>query len=86
MTELARWIVVLLQAYLVVGLDFAIAFVLSGVNRIDPAARASTWGFRVMIFPGSVALWPLLLRRWWLGLQPPEERTAHRPAVRKGRR
>ena len=42
MTELARWIVVLLQAYLVVGVVFAVAFVLSGVNRIDPAARAET--------------------------------------------
>jgi hypothetical protein len=34
--EIARWIVVLPQAYLVVGVVLAFAFVLSGVNRIDP--------------------------------------------------
>ena len=71
---------------LVVGVVFALAFVLFGVNHIDPVARGSTWGFRVMIFPGSLALWPLLLRRWLLGGPPPAERTAHRLATRRGRR
>ena len=84
--QIAGWIVVLLLVYLGLGALFALPFVLVGINRIDAVARESKWGFRVMIFPGSVALWPLLLRRWWLGLPPPEERTAHRPAARKGRR
>ena len=43
---------------------FAVPFVVRGVNRIDSVAGQSTWGFRVMIFPGVALLWPLLLKRW----------------------
>lgn len=84
--ELAVWVVVVLEVYLALGVVFAVAFVFFGVKRIDPAAASGTWGFRVMIFPGSVALWPLLLRRWWLGSSPPEERTPHRHVARRARR
>jgi hypothetical protein len=81
--ELARWIVGILLGYLGAGLVFAPFFVAFGVGRIDPAARGSTWGFRLMIVPGVVALWPLLLRRVWLRKPPPEERNAHRRAARE---
>jgi len=77
----ATWFTVALQLYMAVGFVFAVAFVLFGVQRIDPAARGGTWGFRLMILPGAAALWPLMLRRWALGLPPPEERTAHRRAA-----
>jgi hypothetical protein len=51
--------------YVLVGCVFAAPFVAKGVNRIDPAARASRWGFRLVIFPGAAALWPLLFIRMW---------------------
>ena len=71
----------LLGAYLAFGLLFAVPFALVGVKRIDPHARQGSWGFRVLIVPGAMAFWPLLLRRWESGAQqPPEERTAHRLA------
>lgn len=72
-------------AYLVIGLLFAVPFVLRGVNRIDEVARDSGWGFRLMILPGSIALWPLLLVRWLRRSQPAEERNAHRLAARDAR-
>ena len=40
------------------------AFFVDGVPRIDPAARGTGWGFRLLVFPGVVALWPLLAVRW----------------------
>ena len=83
--RIAGWIVTLLLAYLALGVLFSVPFVLRGVNRIDPVARESSWGFRVMILPGSVALWPLLLRRWVLGRGAPAERNAHRQAAGGGR-
>ncbi len=83
--RIASWIVSGLTIYAVVGFVFALIFVTRGVNRIDPVARESTWGFRVMIFPGSVALWPLLLKRWALGQTAPSERNAHRNAADAGR-
>jgi hypothetical protein len=51
--------------YVVAGLLFGMAFVTRGVARVDPLAREAGWGFRLVILPGVVALWPLLLRRWW---------------------
>ena len=70
--------------YAVLGLLFAIAFLLRGAARIDPQAEGGSWGFRLAILPGVVALWPLLARRWAKGGPPPEERNAHRHAARGG--
>jgi len=85
--SLATMIVTALGVYLLCGLLFALPFVLAGVNRMDPHARAGTWGFRVLVLPGAVFLWPLLLRRWLGGVQhPPAERTAHRCAAIIGTR
>ena len=50
--------------YLVIGGLFAVPFVVRGAGRIDEAAHVGTWGFRVLILPGTVLLWPLLARRW----------------------
>jgi hypothetical protein len=83
--QIASVIVTLLVLYLGIGVVFAIAFVVSGVHRIDPVARNSGSGFRIMILPGSVALWPLLLRRWIRRTPPPEERNAHRLAAKRAR-
>ena len=70
--------------YLLCGFLFALPFVLIGVGRIDPHAAHGSWGFRVLIIPGTMLFWPLLARRWLRGIhQPPEERNAHRCAVRK---
>ena len=77
----ATWLVGALGVYALVGVVFALAFVTRGAGRIDPVARAGTWGFRLTIFPGVVALWPLLLRRWRAGGgEPPVECNAHRRA------
>jgi hypothetical protein len=70
--------------YLAAGLVFALAFVTTGVQRVDPAARGAPWGFRLLILPGAAALWPLLLARWLRGTPPPEEHNAHRDAARGG--
>lgn len=66
MLDVVRWVVFALFAYLGVGLVFAVAFAARGVSRIDPAARGTGWAFRLLIVPGSAALWPLLVRRWML--------------------
>ena len=60
----AEWFVNLLTGYVALGLVFAIAFVTTGVGRVDPVAKRSGIGFRMIILPGVAALWPLLLARW----------------------
>lgn len=72
--------------YAALGLVFAIAFVLRGAARIDPQARGASWGFRLAILPGVIALWPLVALRWVAGPPPPEERNAHRDLARGGGR
>lgn len=80
----AYWIVGALGVYVAVGLLFAVAFVAIGAARIDPGARGAPLGFRLLIFPASVALWPLLARRWIGGAnEPPAENNAHRAAARR---
>jgi len=68
--------------YLLLGALFAPFFLLRGVSSIDPTARESGWGFRLILLPGVIALWPLLARRWASGQrQPPTECNAHRDAA-----
>ena len=50
--------------YVVLGVMFACAYLLVGVDRLDSQATGAGIGFRIAIAPGVVALWPLLLRRW----------------------
>jgi hypothetical protein len=80
----AEFIVTILTGYGAVGLVFALAFVTRGVGRVDPLAREAPWSFRVLIMPGSVVFWPLLLVRWVSGsVAPPVELNAHRLRARR---
>jgi len=81
----ATWLARLLGGYVFAGLLFSSYFVVRGVRRIDPNAGQGSWGFRLLIFPGTVALWPVLLRRLIAGqTAPPQERNAHRMATPDG--
>ena len=64
MIAAAEWFVRLLTLYAALGLAFGIPFVTAGVQRIDPDAKGAGAGFRFIILPGVVALWPALLLRW----------------------
>lgn len=59
--EIAQWIWGAVAAYLVIGALFALYFCSSGVERIDRAASGAGFLFRVFIFPGAAALWPILV-------------------------
>jgi len=80
MLELAaKTFVYALEAYAALGLLFAVAFVAAGMQRLDPGAAGTSVGFRLLMLPGAVALWPMLLCRWLRGQrEPPLERTPHR--------
>ena len=69
----------LAAVYAAAGALFAAWFVSGGVARVDVQARGAGWGFRVLIFPGVVALWPLFVSRLARGVaEPPLERNPHR--------
>jgi hypothetical protein len=50
--------------YTATGLVVGLVFVTVGVARIDPAARGTSVAFRLLILPGSAALWPVLVAKW----------------------
>ena len=52
------------------GLVFALLFLALGLTRIDNGAKGAGIGFRLIILPGLIALWPLMLIRWLTGGQP----------------
>ena len=60
----AETIEAVLGVYASLGAVFAIAFVGRGIGSVDPVAKGSSIGFRLIVFPGVVALWPLLLHSW----------------------
>ena len=62
--DAARIVLWIAGAYLGIGSIVAVPLVFSGIGRIDPAAKAAPWSFRILVFPGVIAFWPLLLRRW----------------------
>jgi hypothetical protein len=67
LAALAESFVGLLSVYGLLGLLFGVCFVTVGVGRLDPMAKGAGLGFRLLILPGVVALWPLLLYRWLRG-------------------
>jgi hypothetical protein len=76
---IATAFLILLGIYLLCGVSFALPFSLIGVKRVDPHAAHGSWGFRLLILPGTMALWPMLLGRWVKGVRaPPAECNAHR--------
>ena len=61
----AQSIVVAASVYFSLGLIVGVPFVWWGVSKIDPAAGGTSIGFRMLILPGTVALWPLMARKWF---------------------
>ena len=57
-------ILIIVAVYLAAGLLFAIPFVIKGVTQIDESAIGSKWGFRLIIIPGVIVFWPVLLMKW----------------------
>ena len=49
--------------YLGLGVLFGLYFIISGAKKLDPVIKESGWGVRLLIFPGSVGMWPFLLTR-----------------------
>ena len=60
-------LLIIAAVYLVLGLFFVIPFLIKGLNKIDEGAHGSTIGFKIIIIPGVIVFWPVLLRKWMRG-------------------
>ena len=49
--------------YLALGAVFALVWITVLAGRVDPGAKGAGIGFRLIIAPAAVLLWPVLLLR-----------------------
>ncbi len=79
--EIASGIARVFYCYLIVGAGVALWLQAGGLRRVDATAARGAWGFRLLITPGLVLLWPFLLRAALAGRgHPRAERNPHRAA------
>ena len=50
--------------YLLIGFIFYFPFIRKGVHTFDDGVASAPFFMKVLIFPGVMALWPLLLGKW----------------------
>ena len=62
--ETAEFILIAAALYTVPAVVIGLLFVTLGVGRVDHAAMGAPWSFRLLIWPGAAALWPLVLVKW----------------------
>lgn len=55
-------------AYVVAGIAIAAVFVVGAASRALPEPAPVTLGARLLMAPGAIALWPVVLRRWLTSL------------------
>lgn len=57
--------------YLCCGVIFSFFFIAFGLKAIDPdGTQGSSVGFKIIILPGVIVFWSLLLKKW-ANMMPP---------------
>lgn len=57
-------ILIAIAVYLFAGIVFTIFFQAKGLSKIDEGVHGSSWGFRIIIIPGCILFWMVLLKKW----------------------
>jgi hypothetical protein len=69
--EIAQGLLIAISAYLGLGVGFAFPFVTIGLVHLDSAAAGMPWTARILLLPGAILLWPVLLTKWLKAEQRP---------------
>jgi hypothetical protein len=57
-------ILIIAVLYLLAGVLFVIPFLVKGISKVDEGAHGGTIGFKIIIIPGVIVFWPVLLKKW----------------------
>lgn len=70
---IANVIVTGLGIYALIGLLVGLAYLFGGAGKIDPAAKGKGLPLRarLLIVPGVIGLWPLMLAKLFRQTEPP---------------
>lgn len=50
--------------YIAAGFLFATLFLSAGIKKVDVTTHGSGLGFKLIILPGVIVFWPVLLQKW----------------------
>lgn len=67
----ATTILLVLGVYAALGLLVGLAYMFGGAGRIDPASKTMPARVKLMILPGIIGLWPLMLIKLLTQKEPP---------------
>lgn len=73
-------LLIITAIYLALGVLFVIPFLMKGLNKIDEGANGSTIGFKIIIIPGVIVFWPVLLSKWMKKKTYPQRRQGYAKA------
>jgi hypothetical protein len=62
--QMAEIFVYSFYAYLTIGFFFGLWFIFKGAQKMDAGMKNAKWILRLMILPGTIALWPFMLRKY----------------------
>jgi hypothetical protein len=62
--SLGTFLLYVFTLYIAAGIVVGVAFVSLGVTRVLEHPAPVSVGARILLFPASAALWPVVLRRW----------------------
>ena len=57
-------ILLIVAVYLLLGVLFVVPFLVKGLTKVDTGAHGGTIGFKIIIIPGVIVFWPVLLSKW----------------------
>ncbi len=57
-------ILIVVAVYLGLGVLFVIPFLVKGLTKVDEGAKGGTIGFKIIIIPGVIVFWPMMLHKW----------------------
>lgn len=61
LASLFLWV---LSVYLLLGVLFAILFLMLGIEKVDPNMKGASFWVHLLLFPGLTALWIVFLLKW----------------------
>ena len=64
MNFMVEIVLIIVLIYLLLGIVFVIPFLMKGLTKVDEGAHGGTIGFKIIIIPGVIVFWPVLLRKW----------------------
>lgn len=64
MLNMVQVILIIVLIYLLLGVLFVIPFLMKGLSKVDEGAHGGTIGFKIIIIPGVIVFWPVLLSKW----------------------